>query len=40
MGSTRLDGNPAHGGGRVEGGQQGQGREGWALIAGSVQTLR
>lgn len=27
MGSTRLDGNPAHGGGRVEGGQQGQGRE-------------
>lgn len=40
MGSTGLDGDPACGGGRVEGGQQGQGREGWALIAGSVRTLR
>lgn len=34
MGSTRLDGNPAHGGGRVEGGQQGRGgRAGHSLPA-------
>ena len=44
MGSTRLDGNPARGGGGVGGGQQGQGREGWTLISVScadtqVETL-
>lgn len=40
MGSTGLDGNPAHGGGGAGGGQQCQGREGWTLISVSVRTLR
>ena len=39
MGSTWLDGDTVHGGGRVGSGQQGQGREDWMLIAISVQTL-